>query len=70
MGDDHDAGLSNEEAAEILGIAPQTLAVWRMQGRGPEFHKVGKRVEYSQRAVREFEEKLRAVRGPARVKLD
>jgi hypothetical protein len=33
---DDDAGLDNEQTAEILGIGPQSLAWWRMQGQGAE----------------------------------
>lgn len=33
--------LSPKEAAEYLGYAPQTLAGWRFQGRGPRYLKLG-----------------------------
>jgi predicted site-specific integrase-resolvase len=35
-----------------IGIAAQTLARWRCEGRGPEFTKVGRRVAYRSGAVR------------------
>jgi len=39
--------LTPEQAAEYLGIAKQTLAVWRSKGRyGLRFTKVGRRVRY------------------------
>ena len=34
--------LSPKEAADYLGYAPQTLAGWRFQGRGPRYLKLGK----------------------------
>ena len=33
--------LSNEEAAALLGIKPNTLEIWRTKGKGPEFVKLG-----------------------------
>lgn len=33
--------LSPKEAADYLGYAPQTLAGWRFQGRGPRYLKLG-----------------------------
>ncbi len=33
--------LSNNEAAALLGIAPNTLKFWRHRGRGPVFVKLG-----------------------------
>ena len=35
--------LSPQEAAAILGIKPNTLAVWRTKGTGPTFTKLGSR---------------------------
>ena len=33
--------LSNKEAATLLGIKPNTLEIWRHQGKGPAFLKLG-----------------------------
>ena len=33
--------LTNEEAAALLGIKPNTLEIWRTKGKGPEFVKLG-----------------------------
>lgn len=33
--------LTNEEAAALLGIKPNTLEIWRTKGKGPEFIKMG-----------------------------
>lgn len=38
---DLDDLLSSKEAATLLGIRPNTLEVWRHQGRGPSFLKLG-----------------------------
>lgn len=32
--------LSNEKAAEILGISPRTLANWRVRGWGPRYSRL------------------------------
>lgn len=34
------------EVAEVLGIPPHTLDVWRSQGKGPDYLKVGRHVRY------------------------
>lgn len=33
--------LTSAHAAEILGIKPNTLEIWRVHGRGPRFVKLG-----------------------------
>jgi hypothetical protein len=33
--------VSNDEAARLLGITPNTLKLWRCKGRGPKFIKFG-----------------------------
>ena len=33
--------MSSKEAAKLLGIKSNTLEVWRHQGRGPQFVKLG-----------------------------
>lgn len=34
--------LNNEEAAAAIGITPNTLKLWRHQGKGPRYIKLGK----------------------------
>lgn len=47
--------VSAPQAAELPGIAEQTLAVWRSTGRyGIPFVKVGRRVLYPASALEEF----------------
>ena len=38
-----DAGdlLSTKETARLLGVQPNTLEIWRVQGKGPPFLKLG-----------------------------
>jgi excisionase family DNA binding protein len=38
--------LTTEQAAPILGVKAGTLEVWRVQGRGPAFLKIGRAVRY------------------------
>lgn len=37
-----DGRLSSNDAAAYLGLTPKTLAVWRCQGTGPVFMKLGR----------------------------
>lgn len=40
--------LTTPEAANYLSVQPTTLEVWRVQGRGPRFLKLGRAVRYRQ----------------------
>jgi hypothetical protein len=53
--DPDDAGVSNEEAAAILHVKPETLTTWRSQGRGPRYRKSGRRVEYTPKFLKEYQ---------------
>lgn len=46
--------LNNDEAAEMLGISYRTLPVWRVQGRGPKFVKIGKLVRYERSVLQDW----------------
>lgn len=47
--------LSNEEAAEYLGVSPLTLEVWRSTKRYPiQYVKVGRKVKYKREALDAF----------------
>lgn len=49
---------SPEEAATYLGVAPQTLAHWRVKGIGPRFIHLSKRcVRYTELALRDWVER-------------
>lgn len=38
--------LNTDEAAEFLGVKPNTLEVWRTKKKGPKYSKIGSRVLY------------------------
>ena len=38
--------MTTYEAAELLGLSAGTLRVWRCQGQGPSYYKVGNAVRY------------------------
>ncbi len=42
--------MDSNNAAKYVGRAPKTLAMWRMQGVGPEWTKNGGRVFYNKEA--------------------
>jgi predicted DNA-binding transcriptional regulator AlpA len=47
--------LTTREVAEMLGLKPDTVKIWRMQGKGPKWQKVGtKAVRYSLTAVNDW----------------
>jgi len=41
-----DGRMTSDNAARYLGRAPKTLAMWRLQGLGPRWVKVGSRIFY------------------------
>jgi predicted DNA-binding transcriptional regulator AlpA len=43
-----------KETAKILGIKKGTLDIWRHQGKGPQFHKIGRLVRYSTADIETF----------------
>jgi hypothetical protein len=47
--------LTQEELADELGVAVNTIRNWRYQGRGPAFYRVHRRlVKYTRRAVDDY----------------
>jgi hypothetical protein len=46
--------VGEDEAAAALGLSPRTLQRWRVEGKGPQFVKVGKRAAYTPEALRDF----------------
>src|SRR5947208_2331442 len=59
-----DALLGNAEAAKKLHLSPQTLRLWRHQGRGPPYIKLGRAVFYHPADIDAFIEAQR--RDPKR----
>ncbi|MEH2534430.1 putative site-specific integrase-resolvase [Bradyrhizobium sp. AZCC 1588] len=45
-----------KEAARKLSVSEHTLNGWRVQGRGPEFVKLGSAVRYTDEAIEKFKE--------------
>ena len=38
--------MTTREAADFLGFTAGTLRVWRSQGKGPSYYKVGRMIRY------------------------
>jgi predicted DNA-binding transcriptional regulator AlpA len=43
--------LNTGQVAELLGVANVTVRLWRMQGKGPRFKKIGTLVRYDEADV-------------------
>ncbi|WP_366139070.1 helix-turn-helix domain-containing protein [uncultured Rhodoferax sp.] len=43
--------LTNDGAAALASVSRRTLPVWRVQGKGPKFIKIGRLVRYSEADV-------------------
>lgn len=46
--------MTTHDVAALLTVSPQTLAIWRSKGRGPDYMKFGKVVRYERAAVESF----------------
>ena len=46
--------LNTLQAAQLLACHPDTLRLWRKQGRGPKWFRVGNRYRYAQEAIDAF----------------
>jgi hypothetical protein len=66
--DPDDAGVSEEQTAGILGVTLGTLATWRSKGRGPKYRKTGRKVEYTPKFIREFQQSCVRTPEPAKVR--
>jgi hypothetical protein len=53
---DPDAALTENTAAEFLGLSVRTLQAWRVRGGGPPYVKIGRAVRYQRRALLKFQE--------------
>lgn len=54
MPDTADTYLTTAELADCLKISARTLERMRLEGRGPKFTKLGRRVVYAESAVSQF----------------
>ena len=50
-------GLKDTEAAELLGLHPQTLRNMRCKGEGPAYHKLGRAVRHLEKDLSAYLEK-------------
>lgn len=57
--------LTTQEVAGFLGIAPNTMEIWRIKGEGPKFVKCGRYVRYRRQDVENYIE-LRTVTSTTR----
>lgn len=48
--------VTTKEAAQILGLSPATLEVWRCHGGGPVFVKMGRAVRYRYTDLEAFQD--------------
>ena len=46
--------LNTLQTAQLLGCHPDTLRLWRKQGRGPKWFKIGHRYRYSPESIEAF----------------
>jgi hypothetical protein len=53
-----DGRMSRRDAARYLGYAPQTLAIWAYEGRGPRFIRVYRRCWYRKAELDAFASKI------------
>jgi len=54
INESEDELLSRKEAAQILKIKENTLAVWAMEGRGPAPTKIGTRSMYIRKIIAKY----------------
>lgn len=43
--------LTTEQAAEVLGVAPRTVANWRAQRTGPPYRRIGRAIRYDHATI-------------------
>jgi len=60
--------LRESDLASRWVMSPRTLKRWRMQGRGPTYLKIGKRVCYLLSTVQEYEKSTEHISTSERVK--
>lgn len=46
--------LNTEMASKKIGVAPNTLAKWRIAGTGPRFRKLGSKVAYTEQDIEDW----------------
>ena len=46
--------LNEKQTAELLGLKPNTLQDWRVEGKGPPYRKIGRLVRYDRSQVEQW----------------
>lgn len=46
--------LNTTQAAEVLGLRPNTLEIWRCRNQGPKYKKLGRRILYDPADLEEY----------------
>ena len=46
--------VNTKQAAEILGLKPNTLEIWRCHNKGPRYKKLGRRILYDLTDLEDF----------------
>lgn len=46
--------MTDTQAAEYLAVSPQTLRGWRVERKGPTYHKHGRAVRYAKKDLDEW----------------
>jgi hypothetical protein len=52
---DPDSALTENQAADFLGVSVRTLQAWRVRGGGPRYLKIGRSVRYQRRELVAFQ---------------
>lgn len=60
MDDEQRRILTPAQVSEMTGLAPSTLANWRVLGKGPAWFKIGRLVRYRPEAVEAWLNRLEA----------
>lgn len=63
----HCSHLTETDLSIRWGMSPKTLQRWRMEGLGPTYLKLGKRVVYSMQAILEYEGRILHISTSQRV---
>ena len=46
--------INEKEVAQVLYVSVGTLRMWRTEGTGPRFHRIGQLIRYAPSDVREW----------------
>lgn len=46
--------FTTKETADLLGLKSNSLEIWRLQGKGPKFRKIGRLVRYAESDILEY----------------